>query len=727
MPEFHKNQITWQAPEAQKVSLVKPDATPLAEAFNNLGRMAGNVAKSEMGYLDNQIVSDLDSITAEMNQKLDDANSLDADYSGIVEEAMAKWDATFSSYDGATQRRFLNNNPHAREAYELDINTKAVKKEQDQIYNRSKLNIAQWSSDVVNAPEELQNAMLEDRITAIQNLGLPIKETDDLVFRLRSEIDSASIINAISNDDFARANYLLENELPTKGAAEKAQLYQQLQNRMKEKSREDAEKEKLLKEAKEKGEDIATQYLLKEFGHVVETDNVDAARKLMNDYYYGRTISMTDEDGKITGMVYTSSTPLSLRSKVYNQMETMLKSLPTYKKYISDYNLDFHRLKTGLDDGKNGLNLNNSEYVTPEQYLLAKSLYEREDGWNSLEKTERDFVNRVLEAGYGSEEGLYMIDLNKDAKILETDLRGIDYIRTNPVVNFNALMTSMKQVVPTDETNKELDEQGANFIANVLYWFADEYKNKKFTNQYKINRGTRADALANMFVITASKSNANGMSDMALTGVPRTTLEDNFVTKMVEFMKKGEYNSKADYQTLMSDFSDVYKNTTGHDMPKEFSANLARYATIAYQGSIKRPDKVLSRKVVEAPLVSPIGEQKFVQALDAQRPKTRLGDNAHIVTTYKVPSNVETEGEHKERIEEETNKAKEEIKKQQKAATRKEKHEYETAKQSLELDLSGIAYFANEEDRQKDIEKNQKIIDDYEAKHGGYTVVKTYK
>ena len=40
MPELHKNQIQWQAPEPQKVAFDKPNYEPLADAFNSLGRAA---------------------------------------------------------------------------------------------------------------------------------------------------------------------------------------------------------------------------------------------------------------------------------------------------------------------------------------------------------------------------------------------------------------------------------------------------------------------------------------------------------------------------------------------------------------------------------------------------------------------------------------------------------------------------------------------------------------
>lgn len=726
MAEFHKNQIAWQAPEAQKVSLVKPDHGPLAEAFGNLGRMADNVAKSEMGYLDNQIVSELDAITAEMNQKLSEADSLDADYSGIVAEAMAKWDAAFSSYDAATQRRFTNNNPNAREAFQLDIGARALKKEQDQIYNRSKLDIAQWSTDVVTAPAEMQDAVLRDRIAAIQNLGLPISQTDDLVFRLRSEIDDYSIANAISNGDFARAKDLLENGLPTKGASERAGWWKQLQNEIKTESREQAEKQKLLEEAKEKGQDYATQYLFKEMGRLVELDQVDAARDLMEDYFYGKTIKMTNEKGEVDGLIYTSQSPLSLRSKIYNQMETILKNAPSYKKYISDYRLDYSRLSTGLSDEHGNLNLADDEYVTPEQYALAKSLYDRHDGWESLSPEQRDFVNRVMRS-YGNEDALYMMDLNPNSTILRTNWRGMDYIEKNPVVNFNAMMNTMSNFAPTEETNKQLAANDSNYFANIIEYYGSDYKKKKFTNKYKIQRGSRADALANLFVITATKNNPLGMSEMGMTNVPRTTFEESFVTQMIKLNKTGEYNVNASYNALLSDFNDVYKRLTGHELPKENEAALSRYATIAYQAAIKKPDSSLAKSIHEQPLVSPVGEQRYIaDVLDAQRPQKRLKDQTHEVTTYKVPSDIETVEEHEERVE----KIKEEIKREEekkKQPTRRERTNYENAQQALGLDLEGLSVYANEEERQKHIAATKKIIEDFEAKYGGYTVVPTTK
>ena len=123
----------------------------------------------------------------------------------------------------------------------------------------------------------------------------------------------------------------------------------------------------------------------------------------------------------------------------------------------------------------------------------------------------------------------------------------------------------------------------------------------------------------------------------------------------------------------------------------------------------------MAKSIHEQPLVSPVGEQRYIaDVLDAQRPQKRLKDQTHEVTTYKVPSDIETVEEHEERVE----KIKEEIKREEekkKQPTIRERTNYENAQQALGLDLEGLSVYANEEERQKHIAATKKIIEDFEA------------
>lgn len=642
MPEFHKNQIAWDSPASQGVKLAKPEYEQLAGAFNTLGRMADNVANSEMGYLDNQMTAQLNAVTAEVKEMIKNADSLDADYSFLEEQAMAKWNSVFGSFDEATQRRFLNNNPTAKEQFELGVRAQTLKKEQDQIYNRSKLDIAQWSTDVVTAPPEQQDAVLRDRIAAIQNLGLPITKTDELVFALRSEIDDYSIANAISNNDFERAKDLIENGLPTKGASARAQYYKQLQGAIKQASYEKAQEEKLLAEAKEQGSDLETASVLEAHQKLLEIGDLEGAKNLRESYYVGADIPLFDEDGNINNIMHASQTSGTLRDKIYAKMVTSAGRTPWKEEYGTQYMADFNRLSSGFMEKDGSLKLEDGATVSPEQYLLAKKLRKQEVGWESLQGSERVFVDNVLRS-YGSEDGLYMIDLNPNAKMGYSRL-GIDYTEKNPVINYNALRQEYSS--PANIIAAAVKNPDNTSVADVMRYFTDEYKEKKFTGEYKIEHGTRPDALVNLFVDIATKNNPNGMSDAGLEGITRATLEDKLVEQIVSLKQNGLYEKETTYPSLVEDFNALYERTTGHKYvaPKD-GDRMQTYITLAYQQATTNPSHKKSKAYDQSLVSEGLSKRKYEEEMSRQR-AAALAELPGRVSFY-TPPEVYTEEEPK--------------------------------------------------------------------------------
>ena len=586
MPEFHKNQVRWEAPEAQKVTLAKPDYTPLANAFMNLSDAADKISKTTAAYLDNQLDKTLNELSANTDDIIKNADSLDANYDFIADEAMAKWDQTLNSFDEATRNRYLRDNPEARDIFELGVRAKTLKKSQDQIYNRSKLDIAQWSSEIVNAPADLQGHILEEKRTQIQNLGLPIEQTDNLLFSLQSEVDDYSIANAIATRDFAKADKLLKDGLPTKGASARAQYRLQLKAEMERASREKAEEERLLSEAKKDGKDADSVAILRAHHELIAQGKFTEAQQLRNDYYYGSDIPVIDpKTGAIIEVVHTAGTPSELREKMYSTMENAAKQAPDYNEYQAQYIADYNRLASGLMKTDGSLDLDDDENVTPSQYALAYKL-RNQSGWDTLEKNQRVFVDNVLRT-FGSDDGLYMIDLNPTTQLKAISGRGLDYQKANPVVNYQALSQMYDSPAAIIAAAVTGEHQLTGREVDTLSYFVDPYQ-KKFTGPYKIKRGTRADAVTAMFAQVATKNNPTGMAELGLGFVPRENLESQMVIYLDQMKQGGEYDSPMDYQTLIQDWKNIYKMTVGVDyvQPKDNNA-LQKYATLTIQGRTK--------------------------------------------------------------------------------------------------------------------------------------------
>ena len=622
MPELHKNQIQWAAPEPQTVSLDKPDYTPLANALNRLADTSDRISKSEQQYLNNKLIKDLEDVNTRTKEAFENEDSLNGNYTQVAENAIKEWQDTFNSMDDATKNRFLRDNPHAAEEFEISVKLQANEKRTKQIYNRSKLDIAQMSSSIVNAPIEMQDELLKQKRREIQDLNLPIAMTDDLLFSLQSEVDDYQIANFIANGYYDAAKDALKNGLPTKGAAERANLWQQLQNKIKADSYEKAQQEKILEEAKEQGKDADSKAILRLHQNLLMLNNMEAADKIRLDYYYGRDIEIPDENGRIINVIHSSDTDPVLRDKLFNTMLTSAKRSPFSDEYRAQYLADFNRLASGLMKSDGSLDLESDEYVSPEQYDLALKLRKKTPGWDALEKDQQVFIDNVLRA-YGTEAGLYMIDLNPKTEFKATSFTGLDYQKANPVLNYQALLNLYNTPAGAITSALSGNTQLTGRESDTVSYYADEYEKEKFKGNYKISKGTRPDALATLFTLIATKNNPYGMQDVGLGQVPRENFEGNMVRYMTQIKQNGLYDTDARYEDLVQDFKNVYKMTTGIEyMPPKDTNPLQKYAILAiqartgsginktvaqtYRGALPK-DAEWERKVINKGVVRPTG------------------------------------------------------------------------------------------------------------------------
>lgn len=591
MPELHQNQIAWEAPEPRKVAYDKPDYTPLAEALNYLSNQSQNLSDTIQGHLDNQIIKDLNDLKTQTDDAIDKEESLNANYEYMADEAIDKWQKKFDEYDEATQTRFLRANPNAKEMFEIAVKDKAIKKRQEQIYNRSKLDIAQWSRDVISAPKELQDEVLKEKQAQIQNLKLPIKMTDNLLFELQNEVDIYSITKAISDRDYKTANYLLDKKngkLPTIGAAQEAQYRIQLKAQMEADSREKALEQKALAEAKEAGKDADSSAILQLHQQLLMQNQIDAADQLRRNYYYGRDIPIYGDNGEIVNVVHSADTNPVLRDKLFNTMETSAKRNPGQNEYVTEYKVDFNRLSSGLMEPDGSLK-EDIENITPEQYSLAKKLKRQNDGWNTLTTDQRVFVNNVLRS-FGTEAGLWMIDLNPNTQLKATTIFGTDVQKANPVVNYQALLNLYNTPAAAIASLTNPDQQLTGREVYTMSYFVDKYEDEKFKDDYEITKGTRADALVALFTEIATHNNPYGMKDVGLGMIPREIFESEMVDYLTQMKRGGHYDDQANYQDLVADFKNVYKMTTGINYaPPKDQNPLQKYALLAVAS--RRPDR----------------------------------------------------------------------------------------------------------------------------------------
>lgn len=574
MAELHPNQIPFEAPEPVMANFAY-EKDYLSGPILRLGELSMKVAETQAAYDDNNLKTKLADIALKAQHAIDEEKSLDANYDEIAAKYIALYNSTVDTA-GAAGTRFLRTSPYAKDEFAIEMQTQALKKHQTQVYNRSKLDVAQWSSQIVNAPEEYQDALLKDKRRDIQNLGLTLEQTDDLLFKLQSEVDNYQIAYYISNGYYDKAKEKLRSGLPTIGAATRAYLWKQLQGEIEAESARKAQEQKAIEAAKENGTDATAMKILEAHRKLLEADDLEGAERLRRDFYYGKDLS----DG--TSSAGFSSTA---KQKLFNTMETQAKQSPAYNQYRAEYMSDLNRLSSGLMAEDGSLILEKNESITPEQYNLARKLRDSQFGWDILPEKQQIFINNVLR-GYSN--NLSLLDLNPNAELKGTTLGGIDYVKVNPAINYQALNKLYSN--PANIILANLNQDGTSLTGReveTIDYIAKEYENKVFTGDYELSRGTRPKALLGMFAQLATKNNPTGMAEVGLENISRETLEKNFLNYIGQMKNGGFYEADATYPDLITDFKNLYKMTTGYDFvdtaDKSRGYNVSKYAELALQ------------------------------------------------------------------------------------------------------------------------------------------------
>ena len=201
MPELHKNQIEWNAPEPRKVSLDALDYSPLADSLGYLSRVADDISQREAKIKDDNLKADLDLAEARANKMIEDAASATADYNELSEKALSEVQAAFYKYDKNTRIRFNTTNKDYFDSLQLAISDKVQKKRASQLENDVALNIPRWTTEALNRGKSGLQWMLDEKIAGtLTGLSSPEKIAE-LQFKARHYYDDAVVNNGLNGDE----------------------------------------------------------------------------------------------------------------------------------------------------------------------------------------------------------------------------------------------------------------------------------------------------------------------------------------------------------------------------------------------------------------------------------------------------------------------------------------------------------------------------------------------
>jgi hypothetical protein len=148
MPELHKNQIQWEAPEPRKVSLDSPDYTPVAEGLNRLGRAADEFSQYKAYIDDVEATEKLKQATASGLAELAKKEPTDNDYTEALSEFNTGLKKQFDSFDVNTKNRFMRENPSFFEEQDLKAQEIVFDKQQKFAITKAKNVIPLLASNV---------------------------------------------------------------------------------------------------------------------------------------------------------------------------------------------------------------------------------------------------------------------------------------------------------------------------------------------------------------------------------------------------------------------------------------------------------------------------------------------------------------------------------------------------------------------------------------------------
>lgn len=334
MPELHKNQIQWQAPEPVKVAFDKPDYTPLADAFNRLSNVADDLAQRKMKLLDDNLAADLKLAEDEANQIIEDEQSATADYGKLSEMVLSKVQGAFYKYDEATRQRFTQKNKNYFDEIQLAVSEKILQKTAKQIKTDVKVNLPLWASEaVVAGTPEARQAGVHKIQSTLKGLASPA-EIEEFVYQYNNMIDKSNLNNLITagtEESYAKARALINDPKhrpsidPYEASVFNARIIAG---------------EKDLAKAKAKADDPVSLALIQTYGIHSTTGATGAALELYRKVQSGGLVPYytADKNGNpVVEYINTMNLTPAQRLGIITEMKKYNNLNPEFKRDMADY------------------------------------------------------------------------------------------------------------------------------------------------------------------------------------------------------------------------------------------------------------------------------------------------------------------------------------------------------------------------------------------------------
>ena len=428
MPELHKNQIQWEAPEPRKVSLDAVDLTPVADGLKRLGRAADEFSRYKAYIDDINAREQMKQTSEEGLARLEKWNPDDNNYEPARKEFEQALQNKFNTFDEATKNRFMRENPEFFEEQKLKAKELTFQKEQKFTIETIGDTIPLLTSNVITGKKSYadQRKEMENMVAKVDNVT-----AQDLLYKFDKDIQLANIENHIQNGEYSRVVDLLNdpNLVDTDAQGRRTGI---TTNKISA-----TERIKLLKatedsyEAAKKEADALKKEITKKINDVVEEGLTNTLFYAIDNEKYGnsfvkaasifddptKTIDLTDVDGKVYAKVKIGDVNPETRRKVLKHAEEYAKDNMYYRvnalkaneqieNYMDLFYGDRKKRPTGeqFSNIYNLINSENARYLTAENLKKAQRLVDDEvNMYTQSIKPTADFGDKRILYGTGVE------------------------------------------------------------------------------------------------------------------------------------------------------------------------------------------------------------------------------------------------------------------------------------------------------------------------------------
>jgi hypothetical protein len=428
MPELHKNQIQWEAPEPRKVSLDAVDLTPVADGLKRLGRAADEFSRYKAYIDDINAREQMNQTSEEGLARLEKWNPDDNNYEPARKEFEQALQNKFNTFDEATKNRFMRENPEFFEEQKLKAKELTFQKEQKFTIETIGDTIPLLTSNVITGKKSYadQRKEMENMVAKVDNVT-----AQDLLYKFDKDIQLANIENHIQNGEYSRVVDLLNDpnlvDTDAQGrrtgittnkisATERIKLLKATEDSYIAAQKEaDALKKTMTKQIDDKIEEGLTNTLFYAIDNEKHGNSFVKAATLFDDPE--AIIDLTDVDGKVYARVKMGDVNPETRRKVLKHAEEYAKDNMYYRvnalkaneqleNYMDLFYKDRKKRPTGeqFNNIYNLVNSENARYLTADNLKKAQRLLDDEvNMYTQSVKPTTDFANKRMLYGTGVE------------------------------------------------------------------------------------------------------------------------------------------------------------------------------------------------------------------------------------------------------------------------------------------------------------------------------------